>query len=106
MLEKAANVPAPGGIIIEYGWLSAPEPAVYPLIPALLKQLTIVGYTLFGFTSDPAKVGAAVKYISDGIASGVLRPVVDATKFTLDQITGAHQYMESNRQTGKVIVTV
>jgi len=106
MLEKAANVAAPGGTIIEYGWLAAPAPAIYPLFPALVKQLTIVGYTLFGFTSDPAKVGAAVKYINDGITSGIFKPVVDDTKFTLDQIAEAHRYMESNQQKGKVVVTV
>ena len=36
---------------------------------------------------------------------GALKPIIDRT-FPLDAIADAHRYMESNRQQGKIVVTV
>ena len=44
-------------------------------------------------------------YIHDGLKSGTLKPIIDHT-FPLDAIADAHRYMESNRQQGKIVVTV
>ncbi|MGK7950437.1 MAG: zinc-binding dehydrogenase [Xenococcaceae cyanobacterium] len=41
----------------------------------------------------------------DGLDSDKLKPILDRI-FTLEQIAEAHRYMESNQQTGKIIVTV
>ncbi|HQU13374.1 MAG TPA: zinc-binding dehydrogenase, partial [Thermodesulfobacteriota bacterium] len=48
----------------------------------------------------------ARKYIFDGLKSGALWPVIDRIFFPLANIVEAHRYMESNRQNGKIVVTV
>jgi NADPH:quinone reductase-like Zn-dependent oxidoreductase len=104
LLAQLADAAAPGGMIIEYGAL-APEPTPYPLIPALAKSLTIRGYVLFEITTDPSRLEAGKRFVYDGLGSGALKPIIDRT-FVLDEIVQAHQYMESNRQQGKIVVTV
>jgi len=55
--------------------------------------------------SVPERMERARKYIFDGMASGALWPVIDRI-FPLEGIVEAHRYMESNRQNGKIVVTV
>ncbi len=104
MLEQLAGATAPGGIIFEYGAL-APHPTPYPLFPALSKGLTIRGYTLFEIVKNPDSLQEGKTYIFKGLESGALKPIIDRT-FQLSDIVGAHQYMVSNRQKGKIVVTV
>jgi NADPH:quinone reductase-like Zn-dependent oxidoreductase len=104
MLEMLAAAAAPGATIFEYGALaSAPTP--FPLFTALTKGLTLRGYTLFEIVKDTEKLARGKQYIRDGLQSGKLKPVIDRT-FSLDAIVDAHRYMESNRQRGKIVVTV
>ncbi|MBL0712238.1 MAG: zinc-dependent alcohol dehydrogenase family protein [Desulfosarcina sp.] len=103
-LEKLARAAAPGAVIFEYGALSL-EPTPYPLFDALGKGLSIRGYTLFEIVKQPDMLAAGKQFVYDGLASGDLKPVIDST-FPLDDIAGAHRYMESNRQKGKIVVTV
>lgn len=103
IVVKLAEAASTGGIIIEYGALSS-EPTPYPLFPALAKQLTIRGYTLFEFLPVREKVEAAAAFIYKGFASGAFKPVV-AKVFKLEEIVEAHRYLESNAQLGKVVVT-
>lgn len=104
-LETLANAAAPGATIFVYGSLSPDAVTPLPLFAALQKGLKIQGYTLFEITTHPAKLNHAKQYIYDGLKSGVLVPILDRV-FSLDQIVEAHQYMESNQQNGKIIVTV
>ena len=104
LLEKLAEAAAPGGIIFEYGALS-PKPTEFPLFSAIGKGLTVRGYTLFEIVRDPEKLARGKQYVYDGLKSGVLKPLIDRT-FPLDAIADAHRYMESNRQKGKIVVTV
>lgn len=104
ILEALANVAAYGGTIIEYGALSNSS-ATYPLFSALAKGLVIRGYTLFEIVREPTLLAAAKQYVFDGLEFGKFMPFIDRT-FTLDQIVSAHEYMESNRQIGKIVVTV
>jgi NADPH:quinone reductase-like Zn-dependent oxidoreductase len=39
------------------------------------------------------------------LVSGALHPVIART-FSLDEIVEAHRFMESNKQVGKIVVTV
>jgi NADPH:quinone reductase-like Zn-dependent oxidoreductase len=103
-IETLANAAAQGATIFEYGALSS-EPTPFPLFAALQKGLNIKGYTLFEIVSDPAKLEKAKQYIYDGLDAGKLKPILDRS-FPLEQIADAHRYMESNQQTGKIIVTV
>ena len=104
LLEKLADAAASGAIIFEYGALS-PEPTIFPLFSMLAKGLTVRGYTLFEIVRDPEKLARGKKYVYDGLQSGALKPIIDRT-FPLDAIAEAHQYMESNQQKGKIVVTV
>jgi NADPH2:quinone reductase len=103
-LEKLAQAAAPGATIFEYGALSL-APTTFPLLDAIGKGLTVRGYTLFEIVSRPGALARGKAYVTAGLASGVLKPLVDRT-FALDDIVAAHRHMESNRQRGKIVVTV
>ena len=103
-LEKLARASAPGATIFEYGSLSmAPTP--YPLFDALGKGLSVRGYVLFEIVQNPELLAAGKQFVTAGLTSGALKPTVDRT-FPLEEIVEAHRYMESNRQKGKIVVTV
>ncbi len=102
-LEQLAQAAGTGARIFEYGALS-PSPTPFPLFDALAKGLTIRGYTLFEIAADPEKLSRGKQFITDGLASGALKPVIART-FVLDEIVEAHRFMESNQQIGKIVVT-
>ncbi len=103
-LEKLARASAPGATIFEYGSLSmAPTP--YPLFDAIGKGLSVRGYVLFEIVQNPERLAAGKQFVTAGLTSGALNPTVDRT-FPLEEIVEAHRYMESNRQKGKIVVTV
>jgi len=104
MLETLAAVTAQHGIIFQYGALST-EPTPFPLFSVLAKGITIRGYTLFEFTSNPQALASARDKIYGWLESAQLKPVVAKT-FSLNDIVKAHQFMESNSQLGKIVVTV
>lgn len=93
-----------GGILIEYGGLSR-EPTPFPLFAVLAKTLTLRGYLVHEITGNPAKLEAAKAFILEGLETGALRPIIDRT-FPFEQIVEAHRFLESNRQFGKIVVTV
>ncbi len=84
-------------------WSSTPAP--FPAFEVLGRHLTIPGYELFQVTTDDLRLAKAKRFIVEGLASGVLRPLVGKT-FGLNQIVEAHRYMEANAQIGKIVVTV
>lgn len=92
------------GIFFQYGALDTGNLSV-PVMELLGKDLTIRGYQLFEITEDPARLAGAKEFISKGLQSGALRPLI-AKVFPLDQIADAHRYMESNAQIGKIVVEV
>lgn len=104
MLSRLAEVAARGATIIEYGALSE-ETTEFPLFNALSKGLKIQGYTLFEITGDPVKLEKAKKYVFNALSSGKLKPVIDKI-FHFEDIAEAHRYMESNRQKGKIVVSL
>ncbi|MEE8583750.1 MAG: zinc-dependent alcohol dehydrogenase family protein [Acidobacteriota bacterium] len=104
LLQTLADAAAVGATIVEYGALS-PEPTPFPLFSALKKGLTVRGYTMSEIAKDAERLARAKQYVYDGLKSGALRPLIDST-FALDAIADAHRYMESNRQRGKIVVTV
>ena len=103
-LPKLAEAATYQGVIFLYGRLS-PEDAVIPLLPALKKGLTFRCYTIMEITKSPEKREKGKKFIYDGLESGALKPIIAKT-FPLDDMVGAHKYMESNLQMGKIVVEV
>ncbi|KAB0664048.1 zinc-dependent alcohol dehydrogenase family protein [Oryzomonas japonica] len=104
LLEKLAAAAAQGATIFEYGALS-PAPTPFPLFAALGKGLSVRGYTLFEIVREPEMLARGKQFVSSGLESGALKPVIDRT-FPLENIVEAHRYMESNLQQGKIVVTV
>jgi NADPH:quinone reductase-like Zn-dependent oxidoreductase len=102
--EMVAASLARGGTLIQYGALS-PDPTPFPPFTVLGKSLTLRGYLYSEVVSDDATLARAKSFISGGLASGALDPLIAKT-FPLDQIQDAHRFLESNAQVGKVIVTV
>jgi NADPH:quinone reductase len=90
--------------IMEYGALD-PRPTPFPLFAGLQKGLMVRGYTLFEINNDPEHSARARKFVTEGLTSGVLKPIIAKT-FKLEEIVEAHRYMESNEQIGKIVVTV
>ncbi|MEN0036768.1 MAG: zinc-dependent alcohol dehydrogenase family protein [Cellvibrio sp.] len=95
---------ARGGILFEYGALST-EPTPFPLFTVLGKSLTLKGYLYNEVVSDDATLERAKVFISAGLASGELNPIIAKT-FPLENIQEATLFLESNQQVGKVVVIV
>jgi NADPH:quinone reductase-like Zn-dependent oxidoreductase len=103
-IEKLALASANGGIIFVYGLLSS-EPTPFPVRAALGRSLSIRGYYLGEVTGDPMLFEKAKKYVVDRLADGRFKPIIAKT-FPFAQTVQAYQYLESNQQIGKVVITV
>ena len=104
-LELVAQCVRSEGTILVYGAL-APQPTPLPLRVAMVNNLTIRGHTLYSIViKDPARLERAKQWVYDQLAAGTIRPIIAKT-FPLTEIVAAHQFMESNEQIGKIVVTV
>lgn len=103
-VEKLAEAAAPGGIVFEYGGLSM-QPTPFPLMTALRKGLSVRGYSLMEFRGDAQVLQRAQQYIYERLADGRFVPKI-ARRFPLAQFREAFEYLESNEQVGKVVITV
>ena len=72
---------------------------------ALGKGLSIRGYTISEIRQDPHLLKTAKQYVFDRLADGRFHPKIAKT-FPLAQSAEAYQYLESNQQVGKVVITV
>src|SRR5215469_9473060 len=117
LLDKLAEVAAPGATIFEYGWLSG-APTPFPPVLAMQKALNIRGYWLAEITvpellighgsaglADPQRLARAKSYVYNRVKSGQLKPKIAKT-FPCEDVVQAYQYMESNEQVGKIVLTV
>ncbi|MFK0100794.1 zinc-dependent alcohol dehydrogenase family protein [Streptomyces sp. NPDC091040] len=102
-VDTLAEAIAPGGRLLVYGALD-PRPTPLPNA-ALYPDLSTGMFTMFRVTGDPERLRRAVAFINAGLSDGSLAPVVDRT-FDLGDAAEAHRYMESNAQTGKIVLTV
>jgi NADPH:quinone reductase-like Zn-dependent oxidoreductase len=101
---KLARATAQRGTLFLYGALST-EPTPLPLFDVLSKWITIRGYVLMEITGDPTRLELGKKFVYEGLADGSFKPIIAKT-FPLAEIVEAHRYLESNRQFGKIVVTV
>ena len=67
--------------------------------------MTIRGLVATSGLDDEARLDGLKSYILSGLASGRFKPRIGKT-FPFESIVGAHRYIESNEQFGKVVVTV
>jgi NADPH:quinone reductase-like Zn-dependent oxidoreductase len=103
-LADLAEIASPRGIIIVYGTLAGGVGPL-PLHIAMMKSLTVRGYAMNDLMADPEVRRAAIDFITAGLVSGRLTPVIDQV-FPLEQIVEAHRRLESNLQLGKILVSV
>ncbi|NUW46976.1 zinc-dependent alcohol dehydrogenase family protein [Nonomuraea rhodomycinica] len=99
-LADLARTVAEDGALIVYGWLD-PRPAPLPMT----WPLNVHGYGVHHVTRDAGRMRRARAFITAGLRTGALTPVIDRT-FDLADIAEAHRYMEADGQVGKIVVTV
>jgi NADPH:quinone reductase-like Zn-dependent oxidoreductase len=103
-VETLANALAPRGILFIYGGLSGQE-TPYPHWPCAFKGLSMRGWVASEIWNHPHRYQAAQEKILAGLAGGQLKPVIAQTFHGLEQIAAANEFLESNQQVGKVVVT-
>lgn len=103
-VEKLAECAAPGATLFVYGLLSL-EPTPFPLFAAMRKALSMRAYTLMEFTQNQPVLAEAVAYVNERINDGRFTPKISKT-FPLSKTVEAYQYLESNQQIGKIVITV
>lgn len=103
-VARITPVMAKEGIYFQYGALDNRNLSI-PVMDILGKHLTFRGYELFEITTVPETLARAKAFVYAGLESGQLKPVIDKV-FPFGQIAAAHRYMESNGQTGKIVVSV
>ena len=62
-------------------------------------------YSLMELRREPELLKTAKQYVFDRLADGRFHPKIAKT-FPLAQSVEAYQYLESNQQVGKVVITV
>ena len=92
------------GIAYIYGALSGDATPV-PVLEMIRKMPTVKGYSIRLVAGDEARRKAAVEYVTRGLASGALKPVIDRI-FKFDEMVEVHRYLENSGQFGKIVVTL
>jgi NADPH:quinone reductase-like Zn-dependent oxidoreductase len=95
---------AENGKVFVYGALSH-EPASFPAFDVLMKTPTIRGYSAIEVMGNMDVLIQAITFIDKGLAEGKLKPVIDKV-FNIDDIVASHNYLESNQQFGKIVVSI
>jgi len=103
-VETLATALAPRGILFIYGGLSEQQ-TPYPHWQCAFKGLSMRGWVASEIWNHPHRYQAAQEKILAGLASGHLKPVIAKQFEGLDQLVAANEYLESNQQVGKVVVT-
>ncbi len=102
--ENIIKATSKDAIVFIYGALSHDATPI-PVMHILGKHTTIRGYEFIEVTADDEKLARAKKFISEGMESGQFKAKV-AKVFPFEQIVEATQFLESNAQFGKIIVTI
>jgi NADPH:quinone reductase-like Zn-dependent oxidoreductase len=92
------------GIAYIYGALSEDSTPI-AVLEMIRKMPTVKGYSIRLVAGDPERRKVAVEYVTKGLATGALRPIIDRT-FKFDDIVEVHRYLENSSQFGKIVVTV
>jgi NADPH:quinone reductase-like Zn-dependent oxidoreductase len=92
------------GIAYIYGALSKADTPI-PVLGMIRKMPTIKGYSIRLVTGDAERRKVAIEYVTKGLASGALKPIIDRT-FKFDEMVEVHRYLENSGQFGKIVVTL
>ena len=92
------------GIAYIYGALSEDDTRM-PVLEVIRKTVAVKGYSVRLVTGDAERRKVAVEYVTKGLKSGALTPVIDRT-FKFDEMVEVHRYLENSGQFGKIVVTL
>jgi NADPH:quinone reductase-like Zn-dependent oxidoreductase len=92
------------GVAYIYGALSEDSTPI-PVLEMIRKMSTVKGYSIRLVTGDAERRKVAVEYVTKGLTSGALRPIIDRT-FKFDEMVEVHRYLENSGQFGKIVVTL
>jgi NADPH:quinone reductase-like Zn-dependent oxidoreductase len=92
------------GIAYIYGALSEGDTAI-PVLEMIRRMPTVKGYSIRLVTGNEARRKVAVEYVTKGLASGALKPIIDRI-FKFDDMVEVHRYLENSGQFGKIVVTL
>jgi NADPH:quinone reductase-like Zn-dependent oxidoreductase len=92
------------GVAYIYGALSGDDTTI-PVLEMIRKMIVVKGYSVRLVMGDADRRKAAVEYVTKGLASGALKPVIDRT-FKFDEMVEVHRYLENSGQFGKIVVTL
>lgn len=96
-----------GGKMIFLAAMGGGKVESFNLGTLLYKHISIIGSTLRSRTLD-YKINLTkdfYSYAKDKFESGELKPVIDRV-FTWEDVKSAHQYMEENKNIGKIVLTI
>lgn len=92
------------GRVLIYGVLTYPEFASFDPDVLINKHITLRGYTVDDpYLTDRSALNGAIRVISGHFNEGRLRPVI-CRRFSLEQVIEAHEFSESGRQFGKILI--
>lgn len=103
-VETLANALRERGILFVYGGLSE-SPTPYPHWPMAFKGCSMRGWVASEIWNHPHRFERAKETILAGLAGGQLKPVIAKEFSGLESLREANEFLESNRQVGKVVVT-
>jgi NADPH:quinone reductase-like Zn-dependent oxidoreductase len=103
-VHKLAAAAAQEGVVFIYGGLSM-QPTPFPLFESFRNGVSLRAYSVREVTILPDRLGPAKKYVLDRLANGRFVPKIAKT-FAYKDTVEAYQYLESNQQVGKVVITV
>lgn len=95
------------GRMVMVGLLGSGRLEATDLGPIMFKRLRIYGTVLRARTLEEkiALTQQFIKHVLPMLAKGLVHPVVDRL-FPLEDVAAAHAYMESNRNFGKIVLTM
>ena len=82
------------GIAYIYGALSDDDTTI-PVLEMIRKMIVVKGYSVRLVMGDADRRNAAVEYVTKGLATGALKPVIDRT-FKFDEMVEVHRYVENS----------
>ncbi len=77
----------------------------YPVLELIRNHATMHAYSMFNYVNNKRNLEIGKKYVIEHIEKGHLKPVVDKV-FNFDDTIAAYQYMLSNKQQGKIVITI
>ena len=102
-VDRYIEAIADEAIVFLYGLLSG-EATQVPIIPMVRRAAVLRPYSMFNHVNKLDQLERGKAFVLDAIQNHQLRPVIDRV-FPFDEIVDAYRYMESSKQTGKIVIS-